>query len=104
MTISVRLLFLDVDGVLNHRECKDEFSKDLLNRLYQIVELTQCKIVLSTTYRLAEISKERLWNALESVGISKNVYSFSDYQATPYLLDDNLEIIYLHNTAPFILF
>ena len=91
MALSIRLLFLDVDGVINHHGCKDEFSKELLTRLYQIVELTQCKIVISSTYRMADISKRRLWNALENVGISKNEYSLSDYQATPDLLDYNLE-------------
>ena len=67
----VKLLFLDVDGVINYHKCKNEFDKKLLLKLYKIVKLTQCKIIISSTYRLENHSIKRLWNALENVEISK---------------------------------
>eukprot|EP01084_Bolivina_argentea_P269141 457339_1 len=53
---AVKVLFLDVDGVLNTNNDSDEFGLNviLIQRLCNIINKTNCKIVLSTDWRLKE--------------------------------------------------
>jgi len=57
MSKKVKILFLDVDGVINNRETfktepLDPIDQTLVNRIKVIQLLTDCKIVLSSTWRL----------------------------------------------------
>ncbi len=49
------VLFLDVDGVLNHRDTfagpRPHLCKKAINRLARVVSETGCKVVLSSTWR-----------------------------------------------------
>jgi len=50
---NIRILFLDVDGVLNYYGCVNEFDNICLTNLYKIVKSTDCKIIISSTYKLS---------------------------------------------------
>ena len=63
-----KVLFLDVDGVLNNYRTGNIFTitKSKLRLLQQIVERTGCEIVLSSTWRLnvmgeLDVLKKKLW-------------------------------------------
>ena len=63
-----KILFLDVDGVLNNYRTGGIFTvtKSKLRLLQQIVERTGCEIVLSSTWRLnvmgeLDVLKKKLW-------------------------------------------
>ena len=69
----IKILFLDVDGVLNcitpyipsrnpHR-----LPTTHLHRLRQIVDQTKCKIVLSTSWRLIATAHRALLRQMETV-------------------------------------
>ena len=66
----IKLLFLDVDGVLNQYGNDEVESGDcsvdkvLVERLIDIVNKTGCKIVLSSNWRLDEESKIELFGAI----------------------------------------
>ncbi len=64
----MKILFLDVDGVLNNYKTGGLFtiSKSKLRLLSYIVNNTNCEIVLSSTWRLnvmgeLDVLKKRLW-------------------------------------------
>lgn len=76
-----RLLFLDVDGVLNHLK-SDDLCPVALGLLGEVVGRTSCEIVLSSTWRLYPESCERLEAAFLNHGIPKWVGS------TPYIRYD----------------
>lgn len=56
----MKVLFLDVDGVLNHRACFKPsrggapLCPDAVQRLQHLVRRTGCKVVLSSTWRVLE--------------------------------------------------
>lgn len=63
-----KVLFLDVDGVLNNYRTGGIFTvtKSKLRLLQQIVDRTGCKIILSSTWRLnvmgeLDVLKKKLW-------------------------------------------
>ena len=66
-----RILFLDVDGVLNSHKTGGRYplKKNCLRRLQRIVEETSCEIVLSSTWRLDEYAFKRLCTVLSYRGI-----------------------------------
>lgn len=68
----MKVLFLDVDGVLNTTKSRSLYSlsKPLLRRLQTIVEQTNCKIVLSSTWRKHPEALRRLKRTLEYRGMS----------------------------------
>ena len=88
---NIRILFLDVDGVLNYHGCVNEFDNICLTNLYQIVKSTNCKIIISSTYKLSIESFNRLWNELEKYNILSSLYLLNNYKITPDLLDNNLD-------------
>lgn len=52
----MKVLFLDIDGVLNGHEFDDEakscnIRRECVKRLNRVVEATQCKIVISSAWR-----------------------------------------------------
>ena len=71
--INIKILFLDVDGVLNNPSTKwDErengISTKLLKYLKLILLKTGCKIVLSTTWRLNKCAKQILLHTFKTRG------------------------------------
>lgn len=62
----MKVLFLDVDGVLNTSKSKSIFAlgKGHLKLLKSIVEDTDCKIVLSSAWRIIPDAKRHLINKL----------------------------------------
>ena len=55
----MKILFLDIDGVLNNRDfihsCKNgetHLSNPLIELLNQVIDQTGCKVILSSTWRL----------------------------------------------------
>eukprot|EP00928_Gymnodinium_smaydae_P077133 TRINITY_DN6031_c0_g1_i3.p1 TRINITY_DN6031_c0_g1~~TRINITY_DN6031_c0_g1_i3.p1 ORF type:complete len:213 (+),score=64.15 TRINITY_DN6031_c0_g1_i3:70-639(+) len=77
------VLFLDVDGVLNSKKsrkmffCEDSGSMlmddsphdDMLKNLQSLVDQTQCKIVVSSTWRLADHKLRQLERRLSEFGM-----------------------------------
>lgn len=61
-----KVLFLDVDGVLNHRACYTPsrgggpLDPDAIRRLHAVVERTGCRVVLSSTWRTLPGMADRL--------------------------------------------
>jgi cellulose biosynthesis protein BcsQ len=86
---NIRILFLDVDGVLNYSGCVNEFDNICLTNLYKIVKSTDCKIIISSTYKLSIESFNRLWNELEKYNILSSLYLLNNYKITSDLLDNN---------------
>ncbi len=68
-------LFLDVDGVLNTAQMFERHAlhPKLLKRLKSVVDETDARIVLSTTWRMVEENERVLIDALIEVGINPNV-------------------------------
>lgn len=71
----MKILFLDVDGVLNTTKSRSLYAlgKPYLKRLQEIVEKTDAKIVLSSTWRKSNYHLKRLQNRLSYRGLK--IYS-----------------------------
>lgn len=67
----MKLLFLDVDGVLNSHKTGGLYAlkRPCLKRLEKIVKETGCEIVLSSTWRKDEYALKRLKRVLQYRGI-----------------------------------
>ena len=64
------MLFLDVDGVLNRcGKSPMKLEPDLLANLVRIVEETDCRIVLSSTWRIMDRAMKELKFAFDDLGI-----------------------------------
>lgn len=74
-----RLLFLDVDGVLNNIKSNSDLYPESLLLLSNVVAKTQCKIVLSSTWRLYPETLAELESAFLEYKIPKWIGS------TPYI-------------------
>lgn len=74
-----KILFLDVDGVLNSWKTGGRYAlkRACLRRLEKIVRDTDCKIVLSSTWRRDEYALKRLKRVLKYRGIV--LYSTTSY-------------------------
>jgi hypothetical protein len=83
MPAQIRVLFLDVNGVLNCSESEKAIEDTLLARLARIVKTTKCKIVVSSSFRLSLMHFNYLWSKLESVGISRSKHQLPAYKHTP---------------------
>lgn len=59
----MKVLFLDVDGVLNHRRSLAylAISKPALRRLRRILDLTQAQVVMSSTWRKLPQTREAFY-------------------------------------------
>lgn len=67
-----KLLFLDIDGVLNfasfrNRVGMDAVDKDCVQALCHIIEQTGCKIIISSTWRVAFFSHEQFKDSFRGV-------------------------------------
>lgn len=74
----MKIIFLDVDGVLNcTSRWKGGSGKHLdaecLANLKKIVDETQCKIVVSSTWRILHETMADLLDALEKIGLKEFV-------------------------------
>lgn len=67
----MKILFLDVDGVLNSYKTGGRYAlkRNCLRRLQKIVEETKCDIVLSSSWRKDEYALRRLKRVLQYRGI-----------------------------------
>ena len=50
-TSFTKVIFLDIDGVLNHTDGKNYIETDLLRNLATVVEETQAKLILTSSWR-----------------------------------------------------
>ena len=65
------VLFLDVDGVLNRcGKSATRLESDLIDNLVHVVEQTDCRIVVSSTWRWMPGPMEDLTRALEDRGLT----------------------------------
>mmetsp|Transcript_6365 Transcript_6365/g.10074 ORF Transcript_6365/g.10074 Transcript_6365/m.10074 type:complete len:194 (-) Transcript_6365:51-632(-) len=90
----VRILFLDVDGVLNYSSM--HYTKPLplsevhVKRIGKIVHTTQCKIAFSTSWRLRKNSREKLKDALNDIGGIDMASAFIGCTPPPNILNKSL--------------
>lgn len=75
----MKILFLDVDGVLNSWKTGGRYAlkRSCLRRLQKIIEETECKVVLSSTWRRDEYALKRLKRVLKYRGLEildKTIY------------------------------
>lgn len=96
-----KLLFLDVDGVLNHRKYYEDLYKktgtphvlildpDCLLRLHRIVKETGCEIVLSSTWRNSQDARQVLLEAgVKWVGTTPNCSDIRGHEVNKWLWDN----------------
>ena len=71
----MNIIFLDVDGVLNSiKELSERsFSKISLNILKRIVDETNAKIVVISSWRLLEFSRKILLSELEKYHLKESI-------------------------------
>ncbi len=68
----MKIIFLDIDGVLNNDHTKERFehlvfiSDDKVSLLKELIDNTGAKIVLSSTWRRGWECKERIWEPTSS--------------------------------------
>lgn len=72
-----RIVFLDVDGVLNTQSSREEDVNhlpppELLQNLKFLVDSTQCKIILSSTWRLSDYKRSQLDHVFLQYGLAIN--------------------------------
>jgi hypothetical protein len=87
----MRVIFLDIDGVLNH-DTSMELTKDywtkpetyLIERLKKIIDATDAKIVLSSDWRLDRDDDEEDFHYLTLVKMLYE-YNMGIWDFTPYL-------------------
>lgn len=86
----MNIIFLDVDGVLNSAKELSEgpFSKISLNVLKRIVDETNAKIVVISSWRLLEFSRKILLSELEKYHLKESVIGM-----TPHLTSNREEEI-----------
>ena len=70
----MKVVFLDIDGVLNDAVTTEDLMDDLLKKdhldcLKMIIDATGAKIVLSSTWRLFSGARNDVKNALRTVGL-----------------------------------
>lgn len=85
-----KLLFLDVDGVLNDLQVlssRNELGENHLKNLQMITSATQCEIVLSSTWRLFPESQ----NTLKVAFVEHNIPIWIDI--TPRIIPQNLSSV-----------
>lgn len=88
--IPIKIIFLDVDGVLNNTNSKQEFNNTCFENLKKIIDETHAIIIISSTYKLEEQSMNRLWIELNKYGINKTNNYINKYKSTKDLMDYNL--------------
>jgi len=73
----VRIIFLDVDGVINHPSCDSQVTTsvcaDCVEKLKSVLEHTSAKIVLSSTWRLNKRHRKTLFRYLRAIQVDQGV-------------------------------
>lgn len=88
----MKVIFLDVDGVLNSFPTINEDNSlegDLIIRLEKIVKATNAKIILSSSWRLSTIALRELmdtllWYDLSISGCTQDGVSMKYFENTPF--------------------
>lgn len=73
---TIRVIFLDVDGVLNHPNHTDEVTTvcpSCVGKLKTMIEQTSAKIVLSSTWRLNKLHRDTLFRYLRAFELDQGV-------------------------------
>jgi hypothetical protein len=67
-----KIIFIDIDGVLNREDTIyiAEIDPDLVAILKKIVSKTKAKIVLSSTWRLSEISRNKVKEYIKFIDVT----------------------------------
>lgn len=82
--MDIKIIFLDVDGVLNYNGYNSELLEiKCVNNLKKIIDITHCKIIISSTYRLSDISFNLLFDELKKYSIMMDKLTISEYLKTP---------------------
>ena len=79
--MGVKVIFLDVDGVLNHNETDGKFEDDCVKALKDIVHRTGAKIVLSSTWRYTIENTNAVLNTLRNAGVMEEEEEFLGHTA-----------------------
>eukprot|EP01083_Nonionella_stella_P164320 543435_1 len=91
----VKVIFLDVDGVINTSSMWPgnmvPLSVEHIQRIGNIIKKTECKIVLSTTWRYMRNKRQKLIIKLNEVGEEMGV-SFDVIGRTPYNAKNKLQL------------
>lgn len=78
----MKILFLDIDGVLNSREFNKRIgdctsvSPKLIEKINRVIRETECKIVVSSTWRLYH-NKIELYAFLSSYGFNGEIIGYT---------------------------
>lgn len=64
----MKVLFLDVDGVLNRWGSAQPFDAELVDELSRVVRLSGASVCVSSTWRKLETHRERLLGVLTQIG------------------------------------
>jgi hypothetical protein len=98
LSVMARLLFLDIDGVLNHYGSAGKIDRACVARLNHIVERTGAVVVISSTWRVTH-SPEQMQRLLTGHGFSGEVvgdtpclYGRPRGEEVAAYLDDNGEV------------
>jgi len=76
------ILFLDVDGVLNTSYSKVSLEPELVKRLLEIQEETNCAFVLSSTWRKIEKQADRLAdNGIHCIDFTPDVFRLDNNES-----------------------
>lgn len=80
----MKVLFLDVDGVLNCRTTEERFmgflgiDPELVKLVDKIVDKTGCKVVLSSSWRLWEPHKQHVADHIEFIDVTLDNKGLTD--------------------------
>src|SRR5690349_11764926 len=64
----MKVLFLDVDGVLNRWGSVQPFDEELVDELSRVVQISGAAVCVSSTWRKLETHREKLFGLLEQIG------------------------------------
>lgn len=91
--VDVKILFLDIDGVLNSVATQMCGIDDChLDHLQTILTSTQCKIVLSSSWKSNDNLKQRFYDALKQIGFDHNIIVLGTTQESKYGVERGIEI------------
>lgn len=84
----VKVIFLDVDGVLNRETTAGKFEDECVEALKYIVSKSGAKVVLSSTWRFTVETRTELLTKLRESGVFSEEDNFIGHTAHLRLLDD----------------